>query len=102
MSITRRTGSRFIVRVAATLALAPTGALACSKNPTAPDNDAVRAFAFGDSITAGVGTTTGNDFVTRLSNRTGLSIVTQDDQVIPPLRRFEQGALRLRQGGQTK
>ena len=52
------------------LAIAP----ACgSNNPTAPS--AVTVVAFGDSITAGVGTTGNNDYVSLLSNRTGTTII---------------------------
>jgi lysophospholipase L1-like esterase len=52
------------------------GALGCgSSNPAAPAG-AVTVVALGDSITAGFGTTAGtNDYVSRLSSRTGVAII---------------------------
>lgn len=58
-----------------TAALLAFGASACDDSPTAPS--AVTVVAFGDSITAGVGTTGNNDYVSRLSDRTGLSIINE-------------------------
>ena len=65
---------RFFVRVLGVL-LALSGASACDDSPTAPS--AVTLVAFGDSITAGVGTTGDNDYVSRLSDRTGVSIINE-------------------------
>src|SRR5688500_19342598 len=64
---------RFRGLLAAVLALACTAASGCNDSPTAPS--AVTVVAFGDSITVGVGTTGDNDFVSRLSNRTGVAII---------------------------
>ena len=44
-----------------------------SKSPTAPT--ALTVVALGDSITAGIGTSGNNDYVSRLSSRTGVSII---------------------------
>lgn len=63
---------RFFVSLLAAL-LALSGASACDKSPTAPS--AVTVVAFGDSITAGIGTTGNNDYVARLSDRTGVTII---------------------------
>lgn len=60
----------FTVLLAAGLSLAGAG---CSDSPTAPS--AVTVVAFGDSLTAGVGTTGDNDYVSLLSNRTGVAII---------------------------
>jgi acyl-CoA hydrolase len=51
------------------------GAPGCgsSGSPTAPT--AVTVAAFGDSITVGVGTSGNNDYVSRLSSRTGVAII---------------------------
>jgi lysophospholipase L1-like esterase len=69
--ISRRT---FTCLLPALLALTAVVAPACgSNNPTAPS--AVTVVAFGDSITAGVGTTGNNDYVSLLSNRTGTAII---------------------------
>jgi acyl-CoA thioesterase-1 len=64
---------RFRVLLAAVLALACTAAPGCNDSPTAPS--AVAVVAFGDSITAGVGTTGDNDYVSRLADRTGVAII---------------------------
>src|SRR5688572_18360137 len=61
----------FTLLLAAAVALA--AASGCNDSPTAPS--AVTVVAFGDSITVGVGTTGDNDFVSRLSNRTGVAII---------------------------
>jgi hypothetical protein len=53
----------------AVLALAVGG---CSDSPTAPSS--ITVIAFGDSITFGVGTTGSNNYVSRLSARTGVPI----------------------------
>jgi acyl-CoA thioesterase-1 len=66
--ITRRA---VIVLLTAFLTLA--GVPACSDNPAAPS--AVTVVAFGDSLTAGVGTTGDNDYVSLLANRTGVAII---------------------------
>jgi acyl-CoA thioesterase-1 len=66
--ITRRA---VIVLLTAFLTLA--GVTACSDNPAAPS--AVTVVAFGDSLTAGVGTTGDNDYVSLLANRTGVAII---------------------------
>jgi acyl-CoA thioesterase-1 len=64
----------FTFRLAAILALA-IGAPACgSKSPTAPSGS-VTVVAFGDSLTAGFGTTGNGDYVSLLSNRTGVAII---------------------------
>ena len=59
--------------LAAVLALACTAAPSCNDSPTAPS--AVTVVAFGDSITAGFGTTGDNDYVSRLADRTGVAII---------------------------
>jgi lysophospholipase L1-like esterase len=61
----------FAVLLAASVAL--TAAPGCDDSPTAPSS--VTVVAFGDSITAGVGTSGNNDYVSVLSNRTGVSII---------------------------
>src|SRR5687768_10068194 len=66
--ISRRT---FTALLAASVAL--TAAPGCDDSPTAPSS--VTVVAFGDSITAGVGTSGSNDYVSVLSNRTGVSII---------------------------
>ncbi len=64
---------RFFVSLVAAL-LVSLGALGCgSSNPTAPA--AVTVVAFGDSITAGFGVSSNNDYVARLASRTGNSII---------------------------
>ena len=63
----------FTVLLAAVLALAGAAAQGCNDSPTAPS--AVTVVAFGDSLTAGVGTTGDNDYVSLLSNRTGVAII---------------------------
>jgi lysophospholipase L1-like esterase len=63
----------FTVLLAAGLSLAGAAAQGCSDSPTAPS--AVTVVAFGDSLTAGVGTTGDNDYVSVLSNRTGVAII---------------------------
>lgn len=61
----------FTILLAASVALA--AAPGCDDSPTAPSS--VTVVAFGDSITAGVGTSGNNDYVSVLSNRTGVSII---------------------------
>jgi acyl-CoA thioesterase-1 len=61
----------FTVLLAASVALA--AAPGCDDSPTAPSS--VTVVAFGDSITAGIGTSGNNDYVSVLSNRTGVSII---------------------------
>ena len=61
----------FAILLAANVALA--AAPGCDDSPTAPSS--VTVVAFGDSITAGVGTSGSNDYVSVLSNRTGVSII---------------------------
>lgn len=61
----------FTALLAAGIAL--TAAPGCDDSPTAPSS--VTVVAFGDSITAGVGTNGNNDYVSVLSNRTGVSII---------------------------
>lgn len=63
----------FTVVLAAGLALAGGAVQGCSDSPTAPS--AVAVVAFGDSLTAGVGTTGDNDYVSVLSRRTGVAII---------------------------
>lgn len=63
----------FALRLAAILALA--GAHACGgSSPTTPSSS-VTVVAFGDSLTAGFGTTGSGDYVSLLSNRTGVAII---------------------------
>jgi len=57
----------------AAVAYAAAMAAACGGGPTAPS--AITVVAFGDSLTSGVGTTGGNDYVSLLSSRTGVAIV---------------------------
>jgi acyl-CoA thioesterase-1 len=64
---------RFALHLAAVLSLVAMAASACGGSPTAPS--AVTVVAFGDSLTAGVGTTAGNDYVSLLSSRTGVAII---------------------------
>ena len=66
--VSRRT---FTLLLSASVALAAVPA--CNDSPTAPS--AVTVVAFGDSITAGVGTTGNNDYVSRLADRTGVAII---------------------------
>ena len=61
----------FAVLLAASVAL--TAAPGCDDSPTAPSS--LTVVAFGDSITAGIGTSGNNDYVSVLSNRTGVSII---------------------------
>ena len=63
----------FLFLVAASLLSLGISGCDDNKSPTAPD--AVTVVAFGDSITAGFGTSGNNDYVSRLSSRTGVSIV---------------------------
>jgi lysophospholipase L1-like esterase len=66
---------RFVLRVIPVL-LALLGAPACDdSSPISPSD--LTVVAFGDSITAGVGTTGDNDYVERLSDRTGVSIINE-------------------------
>lgn len=57
----------------AVVAMAAAIVAGCSDSPTSPSSTTV--IAFGDSITFGIGTTGRNDYVSRLSARTGVSIV---------------------------
>jgi acyl-CoA thioesterase-1 len=61
----------FTLLLSASVALA--AASGCDDSPTAPS--AVTVVAFGDSITAGFGTSGDNDYVSVLSNRTGVAII---------------------------
>jgi acyl-CoA thioesterase I len=61
----------FTLLLSASVALA--AASGCDDGPTAPS--AVTVVAFGDSITAGFGTSGDNDYVSVLSNRTGVAII---------------------------
>ena len=66
---------RFFVSLVASLCLS-LGCIGCgggNSSPTAPN--AITVVALGDSITAGFGTTGNNDYVSRLSSRTGVPIV---------------------------
>jgi acyl-CoA thioesterase-1 len=66
---------RFFLRVIPVV-LSLVGAAACDdSSPSAPSDLTVVAFC--DSITAGVGTTGDNDYVERLSDRTGVSIINE-------------------------
>jgi acyl-CoA thioesterase-1 len=66
---------RFFLRVIPVV-LSLVGAAACDdSSPSAPSD--LTVVAFGDSITAGVGTTGDNDYVERLSDRTGVSIINE-------------------------
>ncbi len=69
-----RSRRRFTSLLATLLALVTTAGAGCRNSPTAPSSEPV-VVAFGDSITFGVGTNGGNDYVSRLSNRTGVRIV---------------------------
>jgi acyl-CoA thioesterase-1 len=64
----------FAFRVAAILALAGVGAPACGRSPLRPAPPET-VIAFGDSLTAGFGTTGNGDYVSLLSNRTGIPII---------------------------
>ena len=64
----------FAFRVAAILALVGAGAPACGRSPIGPAPPET-VIAFGDSLTAGFGTTGNGDYVSLLSNRTGVPIV---------------------------
>ena len=64
----------FAFRVAAILALVGAGAPACGRSPIGPAPPET-VIAFGDSLTAGFGTTGTGDSVSLLSNRTGVPIV---------------------------
>ncbi len=69
--ISRRT---FTQLLPALLALTVVFTPACgSSNPASPS--AVTVVAFGDSLTAGFGTSNGSDYVALLSNRTGVGII---------------------------
>jgi len=61
----------FTLLLSASVALA--AASGCDDGPTAPS--AVTVVAVGDSITAGFGTSGDNDYVSVLSNRTGVAII---------------------------
>jgi acyl-CoA thioesterase I len=61
----------FTILLSASVVLA--AAPGCNDSPTAPS--AVTVVAFGDSITAGIGTSGDNDYVSVLSNRTGVAII---------------------------
>ena len=62
-------------RLAAFVALlALTFGAACDKNSVAPSRPAAEFVAFGDSLVVGFGTTSGNNFVSVLSSRLGISI----------------------------
>jgi len=62
--------------LATALGLFVAAATACgNRSPTAP-SPRTTVVAFGDSITAGVGTSGGNDYVSLLSNRTDIPIIT--------------------------
>jgi acyl-CoA hydrolase len=63
----------FLCAAALALVLAGSGTFGCGSSPTSPS--AVTVVAFGDSITAGVGTAGGEDYVSRLSSRTGVTII---------------------------
>ena len=65
----RRVAALLLAAVAYVAAMAP----ACGGGPTAPS--ATTVVAFGDSLTSGVGTTGGNDYVSLLSSRTGVAII---------------------------
>lgn len=59
----------------AVLALITASLAACGDdNDVAPSKPAVQVLAFGDSLVVGVGTTGGNNFVSLLSSRVGVSI----------------------------
>jgi acyl-CoA thioesterase-1 len=60
--------------LAGIVALVFTAAPGCGKNPSAPDS-VTQVVAFGDSLVFGVGTTGGNDFVSVLSRRVGVTIL---------------------------
>ena len=64
----------FALRVAAMLALASAGAPGCGRSPIGPPPPET-VIAFGDSLTAGFGTTGNGDYVSLLSNRTGVPII---------------------------
>lgn len=65
--------SRRIFTVLLATSVALVAVPGCDDSPTAPSS--VTVVAFGDSITAGVGTSGNNDYVSVLSNRTGVSII---------------------------
>lgn len=56
------------------LALVVAAGSGCGGTPTSPSTDPV-VVAFGDSITFGIGTSGGNDYVSRLSDRTDVPII---------------------------
>src|SRR5262245_61472956 len=65
---------RFVSIVASLLfSLGFIGCGGSSSSPTAPNT--ITVVAFGDSITAGFGTTSNNDYVSRLASRTGNPII---------------------------
>jgi acyl-CoA thioesterase-1 len=65
----------FAFRLAAILALAGAGAHACGGSSSTAPSGAVTVVAFGDSLTAGFGTTGNGDYVSLLSSRTGVAII---------------------------
>jgi acyl-CoA thioesterase-1 len=68
-----RTSARRAVALSVVLLTGILGA-GCD-NKVAPSKPAAQYVAFGDSLVAGVGTTSGNNFVSLLSSRLGVSIV---------------------------
>jgi acyl-CoA thioesterase-1 len=82
---------RFLIAALLMLAYSAPG---CGGNPAAPS--AVTVVAFGDSLTAGVGTSGDNDYVSVLSNRTGVSIINagrSGDTTASALTRLESAVL---------
>lgn len=82
----------FTVLLAASVALA--AAPGCDDSPTAPSS--LTVVAFGDSITAGIGTSGNNDYVSVLSNRTGVAIINAGrpgDTTASALARIESAVL---------
>ena len=82
----------FTVLLAASVALG--AAPGCGDSPTAPSS--VTVVAFGDSITAGIGTSGNNDYVSVLSNRTGVAIINAGrpgDTTASALARIESAVL---------
>ena len=82
----------FTVLLAASVALG--AAPGCDDSPTAPSS--VTVVAFGDSITAGIGTSGNNDYVSVLSNRTGVAIINAGrpgDTTASALARIESAVL---------
>ena len=62
-----------VILLAALLTLGLAGASACNKS--VKPSDANQVIAFGDSLVFGVGTTSGNNFVSLLSQRLNISII---------------------------